>query len=121
MDTLKMFHDDVLSTYDATDKPDGLLFKYVEMVKELESKLERLQAVKDFDLDKWLDWDMEVKVINSKLEAADQMQVGITTAFKKFPVQLDGNVVMGMRAYNEIVDELNKAFSLYDNVKKASE
>lgn len=37
-------HEDVLETYDAVDKPDGLLFLYVEAVKELEKECEAKQA-----------------------------------------------------------------------------
>jgi len=47
MSDLSIFHDDVLEVYDAADKPDGLLFMYVELVKQLEKECEHRQYLID--------------------------------------------------------------------------
>lgn len=39
-----MFHEDVLKVYGATYRPDGLLFLYVKLVKELEKESEARQC-----------------------------------------------------------------------------
>lgn len=44
MSDISMFHDDVLQVYDATDKPDGLLSKYVKMAKDLDRESESRQS-----------------------------------------------------------------------------
>lgn len=45
------------------------------------------------------------------LAAAKTLRTDIHEAFKKFPVQLDGNVFMNMHDYNSIVTSLNTAFA----------
>lgn len=62
---LSIFHEDVLEAYDAADKPDGLLFLYVELVKKIENECEyRQQRIDELMLEYCADEMTEDQIEN---------------------------------------------------------